>query len=221
MIWKSISIVFLALLFFVFGFAMGGIHWSWSATEHASEVAFWSMLGGWVSGIATLVAVVVSMMVAYQASRSGTEKLGLSFDHMFTSPQSRKTRCFTFGDVVNIRVKNLRSVVAEITTIYMELDGCSDRLNISFLKQGGKGIPCLLKRSGEEWEFAFTVGDSSNMEKVFRYFRGVGNPTFRKGVFKVETTMNLYEIKMEKDLLAALKLAYQKILERESGNQSN
>lgn len=210
--WKLVGVVSLCFLMFVIGLLVGGIDWSWMKESHNSEVAFWTMLGGWVSGIATLAAVVVSMSVAYQASQAGVEKLELSFDHIFGTLSGTRSKKLSRNDVANIKVKNMRSVTAAIMEVYMKIEGIDDPIKITNWKQGGLPIPYTLHHIGEKWEFAFSISNSSWLDRTLLNLRSQGEPTFRKGIFIIETAMNQYTLKMQADLLALLKERYVEIV---------
>ncbi|MHA5030149.1 hypothetical protein ACX2C7_06845 [Enterobacter mori] len=211
MSWKLVGVFFLCIFMFVLGLLVGGVDFSLMKEGHGPEVAFWSMLGGWVSGIATVAAVIVSLYLAYQASQAGVEKLEISFDHIFATLSGKRSRKLSQGDVVNIKVKNLRSVTAAILEVYMKIEGVNERIKISNLKQPGSDIPYTLHHIGEKWEFAFSISTSSRLDTTLLNLKTQGQPTFRKGVFIIETAMNQYKLKMQEDLLAALKERYQKV----------
>lgn len=212
MSWKLVGVILLCFLMFVIGLLVGGIEVSWMNKGHEPEVAFWTMLGGWVSGLATVAAVVVSMTVAYQASQAGVEKLELSFDHIFGTLTGKRSKKLSQNDVANIKVKNMRSVTAAILDVYMKIEGVDDPIKITNWKQGGLPIPYTLHHIGEKWEFAFSISNSSWLDRTLLNLKSEGEPTFRKGIFIIETAMNQYTLKMQADLLALLKERYVKIV---------
>lgn len=212
MSWKLVGVILLCFLMFVTGLLVGGIDLSWMNKGHESEVEFWSMLGSWVSGIATVAAVVVSMTVAYQASQAGVENLELSYDHIYGTLSGRRLKKLDEHDVANIKVKNMRNVTAAILDVYMEIEGVNERIKISNFKQGGLPIPYTLHHIGEKWEFAFALSNSSRLDITLLNLKSESEPTFKKGVFIIETAMNQYQIKMQADLLAILKKRYLKIV---------
>ncbi|ENQ3208114.1 hypothetical protein ACEOXE_000850 [Enterobacter hormaechei] len=212
MSWKLVGVFFLCIFMFVLGLLVGGVDFSLMKEGHGSEVAFWSMLGGWVSGIATVAAVIVSLYLAYQASQAGVEKLEISFDHIFQTLSGKRSKKLGPDDLVNIKVKNMRSVTAAILNIYMEIEGVNDRIRISNLKQNGLPIPYTLHHIGERWEFAFSISTSNRLDITLLNLKSEGEPTFRKGSFVIETAMNQYTLKMQPDLLALLKERYEKIV---------
>ncbi len=208
--WKETGLIFLGLLIFATGFSLGGLDWSWMSGGHANQVAFWAMLGGWVSGLATLAAVAVSMIVAYQASQAGVEKLRLFFSHIYINNSVEKHQTLTELDCVNIKVINERNVTAQIVRIYMVIDNIAP-LDIGFMKHGGHGIPHTLEKVGSVWEFAFSLQNLNRIENALLYFKRIGNPKFETGFFVIETTMKQYRLKMTKDLLKILHKCYQKV----------
>lgn len=44
--WRLVGVILLCILTFIAGLMVGGIDSSWMNSGHSSEVAFWSMLGG-------------------------------------------------------------------------------------------------------------------------------------------------------------------------------
>lgn len=85
-------IICLCLFMFAFGFVLGGVQWAWGESENNSKVAFWTMLGGWVSGLATLAAVGVSLFTSYYAMISGKEKVDVVFAPIYTTSTAKKSR---------------------------------------------------------------------------------------------------------------------------------
>lgn len=210
--WRLVGVILLCFLMFVLGLLVGGVDLSWMKGGHESDVAFWAMLGGWVSGIATVAAVVVSMTVAYQASQAGVELLELSYDHMYGTLSGKRLKKLNEHDVANIKVRNMRNVTAAILEVYMEIEGVNERIKITSLKQGGLQIPYTFHHIGEKWEFAFALSNSARLDIMLLNLKSDGDPTFNKGVFIVETAMSQYRIKMQSDLLAVLKSRYLKIV---------
>lgn len=215
MSWKYIYVAFAGFLIFSLGFLVGGMSWDWSQPGHGSAVAFWAMLGGWVSGLATLAAVVVSIVLAYQGSQAGVEKLAITFDHIYQTATSRKSKKITAYDTANIRVTNMRNVSAEITNVNMRIDGVDIPLDIGFVKQQGKKLPFVFTKIGETWEFAFSVTGSSRLDTVLLYYKYLGTPTFKKGEIIIQTTIKQYKLKMEKDLLDVLRDRYKLVEQRQ------
>ncbi|CAM6490952.1 hypothetical protein CISECK367B_20465 [Citrobacter sedlakii] len=227
MSWKLVGVFFLCIFMFVLGLLVGGVDFSLMKEGHGSEVAFWSMLGGWVSGIATVAAVIVSLYLAYQASQAGVEKLEISFDHIFQTLSGKRSKRLSPDDLVNIKVKNMRSVTAAILEVYMKIEGVDEPIKITNWKQGGLPIPYTLHHIGEKWEFAFSISNSSRLDISLLNLKSEGEPTFKKGNFIIETAMNQYSLKMQADLLALLKERYIKVVgtqdlsKRQSGWSQN
>lgn len=80
MIWKIVAAVISGVFIFVLGLWLGSLQAEWSKPENASAVAYLSMIGGWVSGIATSLAVIISLYATYQASQSNVEKVQIKLE---------------------------------------------------------------------------------------------------------------------------------------------
>lgn len=217
--WKYICLAFAGFLIFGLGFLVGGMSWDWSQPGHDSLVAFWAMIGGWVSGLATLAAVVVSMVLAYQGSQAGVEKLAVTFDHIYQTATSRRNKKITSYDTANIRVTNMRNVTAQITNIRMRIDGVESPVDIGFIKQQGKSLPYVFTKIGETWEFAFSIVGSTRLDTALLAFKYGGTPTFIKGDIIIQTTIKQYKLKMKKDLLDTLRERYKIVEQREAENK--
>ncbi|MGP1112325.1 hypothetical protein ACJ8I8_10700 [Serratia sp. CY54717] len=197
---KLILLIVVATLFFVLGFFFGGVDWSLAVPEQRDKVAFWAMLGGWLSGVATFAAVALSLYMAYTATQSSVEALHISlaeFQEGVPSPDD----C-----LVRLIFKNARNVRAEIINVGIQFDKMTSYVSISPFKAGGQHIPHVLEKTGEVLEFWFYLDSAVRWWSVFEQ---LGEPVFSKGVFIVETTMKRYELKMTADVLASFKKRYE------------
>ncbi|MCM7565641.1 hypothetical protein [Enterobacter asburiae] len=194
--WKLVGVVSLCFLMFVIGLLVGGIDWSWMKGSHNSEVAFWTMLGGWVSGVATLAAVVVSMTVAYQASQGNVEKIEISVEPLRNE--------FGIGDRVFcvIKVKNLKPLDTPLMKLILQVDGVSADLTVAGLQQ--KNLPYTLHQQGELWKFETNLTPSIGWMSIFTTLSPERPSKFKKCYLIVETAMGQHRIKVNKELITKL-----------------
>lgn len=197
--WRYLTVAFLCLLMFAFGFNLGGIRWSWTDGAHTNEIAFWSMLGGWVSGLATLAAVVVSMWMAYHSSQVDVEKISISLSGVDRD---------IFGDsyIMNIRIQNLKNIHVEITDLKVVLDD----LRIVFSLNGMFPISliqnkCMLERKGEYVDFPLSIDAGHDWWAIFSKLDKVQNVMFKKAKLQVYTPLKTYEVKIPPALLPCMK----------------
>lgn len=188
MFWKILLVFVLSLLMFALGFFVGGIHWEWRTPSHAGDVAFWSMLGGWVSGLATLAAVIVSMYMAYQASQSDVEKLILQL-------KLPKTSIFQNSQLMNVKVQNMRNVHVDITDLKMTLDNVGTAYNLNHLVSGNAGqLSYPLERKGEIVNMTFIIDYCDAWSGIFDDIDKRNENHFKKATVLVETHMKTYQI---------------------------
>lgn len=200
MIWKVIALVFVGFFMFVLGFWLGSIQSELAKPEYKDAVAYLAMIGGWVSGIATSIAVIISLYATYQASQSNVESVQLSLEAF---PAIDKNDIGT-----NIIVKNMKPVTVHILKVFIAVDDSKVSADISFLKRGGCPIPYALYQLGEKWEFAFYT-DSPRWDGVFSKLESGGELTFKKGFFIIESAMKQYRLKMPGYFLDSLRARYE------------
>lgn len=214
MLWKVITFVLVGVCIFVLGLWLGSIQAEWSKPEHKDAVAYLTMIGGWVSGIATSVAVIISLYATYQSSQNNVEKLTLSYKPY--PSVNDENYC------ANVEVKNMRSVPAHIQEFCLEISGVDGHLNINRLKANGLQIPYSLYQIGEIWEFAFYPSASLKNMKFYNELSVKGSPTFKSGFFVVKTSMKQYKLSIPKVLLRMMKASYEKQIEiREKYKEMN
>ncbi|MBH2666748.1 hypothetical protein I5Q22_02960 [Serratia marcescens] len=197
---KLISMIAAGCLLFFIGFLLGGVDWGAEISSFDRKIAFWTMLGGWLSGLATLAAVIISLYMAYTAAQSVVEKINISlaeFVEDYPSPGE---------SFVRLMFKNSHNVRAEIINVGVQFDKMTEYVSISNLKSGGYPIPHVLEKSGQVLEFFLYINASPILWEVFERMEGV---TFSKGFFVVETTMKIYELKMDSSVLSAFKKRYE------------
>lgn len=204
MIWKVIALVFVCFFIFVLGLWLGlwlgSIHSEWAKLEYKDAVAYWTMIGGWVSGIATSIAVVISLYATYQASQSNVENVQLSLEAIPGIDKDDKG--------INIVVKNMKSVTVSILRVFIAVDGSKVSADINFLKRGGRPIPDTLCQLGEKWEFAFYT-DNPRWDDIFSKLESGGGLTFKKGFFIIESAMKQYRLKIPGYFLDSLRARYE------------
>ncbi|HHC0157098.1 TPA: hypothetical protein ACOR94_000532 [Salmonella enterica] len=202
MLWKVITFVLVGVCIFVLGLWLGSIQAEWSKPEHKDAVAYLTMLGGWVSGIATSFAVIISLYATYQSSQNNIEKLTLSYKSY--PSDNNENHCAV------VEVKNMRSIPAHIQEFCLEISGVDGCLNINKLKANGLPIPYSLYQIGEIWKFAFYPDAQQANMKFYHELSTKGSPTFRSGFFVVKTSMKQYKLRIPEGLLRVMKASYEK-----------
>lgn len=196
---RILGVALLGLLIFVLGFALGGIRWSWRSAEHAGDVAFWGMLGAWVSGLATVAAVTVSLWMAYQSSQSDVEKISITASCIDKLP---------FGEsyTMNIRVKNLKNVHVVITDLKLYLPELRLSLSLNdFFADKIIWSKCILERKGDYVDFPLVI--DSGVHWWGKFFALKSNPEikFKNLKLQVYTAIKSYQIPLGIDLSECLK----------------
>ncbi|WP_342323490.1 hypothetical protein AAEY27_03255 [Kosakonia sp. BYX6] len=199
--WKIITFIMTGVFIFVLGLWLGSFQTEWAKPENKDAVAYLAMIGGWVSGMATLFAVIISLYASYQASQSNVEQVQLSLEVI---PAIDKNDIGT-----NIIVKNMKPITVHILKIFIAIDGSKASAEISDLKRGGGPIPHALYQLGEKWEFAFYTHYSPQWAAIFSKLESGGGLTFKKGFFIIESAMRQYRLKMPSDLLNMLRTKYE------------
>ncbi|HBQ9998613.1 TPA: hypothetical protein L9E84_002182 [Klebsiella pneumoniae] len=195
---KLFGIIILCILMFTLGFFIGGFKWEWAESKHTSEVALWAMLGGWLSAFATLVAVMVSLYMAYQAVQSEIEKIRVI--HGISGVVSNGV-----GVNCSLTIQNMRNLRVNITGIYFSLGKSSGRYslektvqlnNVSLSHKGERAAFCFVIDSGVTWWGIYSLFDKD--EKI----------NFKKGKIFITTDLNTYEFKLPNHYLTAFEDAY-------------
>lgn len=194
----------LCALSFVIGYLLGAVNFSWMSKGHENEVAFMSMVGGWVSGLATLLAVIVSLLLAYQASQNSTENIEVIADPTIDS-----------DGLTAINIKNLRNITTPLKEIYLSFDGIKYEKEISSLKHKGDFFPWTFQQLGESYTFEFYIDNSFRFQQVYREFASRGNPTFKKGYYIIETAMKRYKAKIPDEHLKRMQSFYEMAIKKQ------
>ncbi|GHK40285.1 hypothetical protein KPZU07_10700 [Klebsiella pneumoniae] len=183
---------------FTLGFFIGGFKWEWAESKHTSEVALWAMLGGWLSAFATLVAVMVSLYMAYQAVQSEIEKIRVIHGISGVVSNGKGVNC-------SLTIQNMRNLRVNITGIYFSLGKSSGRYslektvqlnNVSLSHKGERAAFCFVIDSGVTWWGIYSLFDKD--EKI----------NFKKGKIFITTDLNTYEFKLPNHYLTAFEDAY-------------
>ncbi|MBA0065841.1 hypothetical protein [Klebsiella pneumoniae] len=195
---KLFGIIILCILMFTLGFFIGGFKWEWDESKHTSEVALWAMLGGWLSAFATLVAVMVSLYMAYQAVQSEIEKIRVIHGISGVVSNGKGVNC-------SLTIQNMRNLRVNITGIYFSLGKSSGRYslektvqlnNVSLSHKGERAAFCFVIDSGVTWWGIYSLFDKD--EKI----------NFKKGKIFITTDLNTYEFKLPNHYLTAFEDAY-------------
>lgn len=196
--WGLLIGLFFCGLSFVVGLFVGGVDWGWRLEGHTSEVAFWSMIGGWLSGVATLFAVIVSLWMAYQASQNNVEKI------LITVEPLRSESVNGTKDYSVIKVKNLKPLDAPLMNIFIQIDSMA--LTLEHVNLGIQNLPYTLHFQGEEWQFETKIGLSIGWRSIFQLLSYSKQPiSFKKGYFIIETAMKQHRVKIPKEILYEIK----------------
>ncbi|EKM5761148.1 hypothetical protein ACTV2B_004052 [Cronobacter turicensis] len=195
--WGLIFCFGLCALSFALGFYAGAVDWSWMKSGHNEQVAFLAMVGGWVSGLATTAAVIVSLWMAYQASQNNVEKIDIKF--------------FGIGDVYSgercvmptIVVTNLRPVVTPLMRLTIQVN--SLELDLSPMQMGNARLPYTLHQQGERWFYETYFTRTHAWIDFYQMLFFSRNTDLKKGFLVVETALRQHRIKLPKKMIESLK----------------
>ncbi|MGV4116799.1 hypothetical protein ACV8U7_05285 [Citrobacter freundii] len=192
------GIFILCVLVFALGFFIGGFNWEWADSKHASEVALWGMLGGWLSAFATLAAVMLSLHMAYQAIQNETEKLRVIHGISGVVSQGKGVGC-------SLTIQNMRNLRVNITGVYFSLGKSSGRYSLENKIQQ-KNL--TLSYKGERATVSFVIDAGVTWWGMYSFFDRDKSINFKKGKLFITTDLNTYEFKLPKQYLTAFKDAY-------------
>ncbi|WP_159873999.1 MULTISPECIES: hypothetical protein [unclassified Raoultella] len=206
MIIKIFILFVFGLLMFVIGFFVGGMRWDWASKDYSSLVAFWSMIGGWVSGVATLSAVLVSLILARQAMEKELEKISvkvLSF------------KKDTIGDSYRARVNvmNMNNNYAKVKGVSLFLDKITPGIRVNHILDAGI-FPKVLNRKGECINFSISFDSGNNWWHIFERLSQDENLKFKECKIAIQTEIGLHYCKLEPVILKKMKYYYDKYEER-------
>lgn len=200
--WSLLIGFCLCVLSFFVGFFFGGASWLRMGVGSANDIAFWSMVGGWVSGIATFAAVIVSLWMAYQASQSSVEKIQLT-----TSSLKKK---YGFGDpiLLEIYVKNMKPVVTPLEKLLIQVDDAV--ADLAPVRIRGTPLPYTLHQQGEQWQFDLEIRPMIGWTSILEIMSREKPLKFKTGYFIVETAMKQHRVKMTQEILEKIIQVHQK-----------
>lgn len=200
MLWKVIAFFLFSIFLFVIGLWLGSLQSEWAKPENRDAVAYLAMIGGWVSGIATSIAVIISLYVTYQTSQINIENVYLSFEKALVL----HNRDIKF----KIVVKNNKPLVVYCNRILIAISGSKKAVNISKTYYNKGALPYTLNHLGEEYQFIFDTRYNHLWSGIFSNLENSGKPKFNKGYIIVETAMKQYRLKMPKEFLLELRKTY-------------
>ncbi|HCO7962203.1 TPA: hypothetical protein OB723_002404 [Escherichia coli] len=195
---KIFGIIVLSALMFVLGFFLGGFNWEWTDKNYAGEVALWSMLGGWLSAIATLFAVLVSLYMAYQATQNEIEKIRVTHGVSMSVTHGNGLSC-------NLIIQNLRNMKVNVTGVFLSLGKSSGKYSLDKVI-GHRNI--TLSYKGETEKVQFVIHSGSIWWSMYELFDMDKNIGFEKGKIFITTNLNTYEFDLPKEYLRAFEEAY-------------
>ncbi|EHP7060198.1 hypothetical protein LY009_004255 [Salmonella enterica] len=195
---KFFGIIILSALMFVLGFFLGGFNWGWADKNYSGEVALWSMLGGWLSGIATLLAVLVSLYMAYQATQNENEKIRVTHGVSVDVTHGKGVSC-------NIIIQNMRNMRVNITGVFFSLGKSSGKFSLDKVI-GHRDI--TLSYKGETEKIQFIIDSGVVWWSTYTLFDMDKNIDFKKGKLFITTNLNTYEFDLPKAYLEAFEDAY-------------
>lgn len=199
MFWKYATVISLCVLMFLLGFFCGGFQLDWADKGHTEIVALWSMLGGWISGLATLAAVAVSMWMAFHATQADVEKIEITTSGIIKSP---------FGETytLNIRIKNLKNLKVKITDLSMFIPEKSLSISLNHMfRQRLNDNSAVMKEKGDHLDFPLVIESNMEWTAVFMSLRDEPELKFEKLKLKVFTALRTYDIDLPKSLTSCVK----------------
>lgn len=203
---RTFLLTLIGVLLFISGCFSGSITLTWADPKYASTVAFWAMLGGWLSGLATFSAVVFSLYMAYRGAQNEIEKL--KFDVNISDK-------LKFGDDwrLTVKIMSLRNMHTKVEHIYLNING-----KVSFKVDNlvlDNPLPQVFVLKGESVNVEFVINSGVTWWPFFQSLEGHNITDFKCGSLVIETSMKTYEIKMNKNILEVIHSrfsAYKKII---------
>jgi len=204
MLIKMFCLFVFGALMFTAGFFVGGISWEWSKNEYSLLVAFWSMVGGWVSGISTLLAVLVSLILAYQAVTKEQENIVIKM-------KSFKKSLFGDGWKISVVVRNLNNYHVEVTDVFLVFDPKNAAVNINELTGVGP-FPKVLKRKGAHVDFSIKLDSGNEWWRIYDTLSQSEIYKFKKCKVIVVTEVGTHYYKLNSEVVSILNENYVKYL---------
>ncbi|HDR2890888.1 TPA: hypothetical protein I4G69_001723 [Enterobacter asburiae] len=198
---KILLVVLLSVLIFLAGYFFGSVSLTWTSPKYASTVAFWAMIGGWISSILTFIAVAVSLFMAYQATQNDKEKILL---------KTKMIGKHFLGDSwdVSIEIINLRSIHTKVEDVFLVIDS-KKSTRISHLLEG-RAVPFLLTFKGEMVRLKLTIDAGNLWWPIFRQFDESNDMKFKKGFYLIHTPLQTYKVPLSDEVLKIIKERYER-----------
>lgn len=200
MIIKCAFIIAFGLLMFAVGYILGGINYSWTDVKYSPVVSFWAMVGGWVSGLATLAAVVVSLYIAFKSSQNEIEKIEIKYS------LSGKSE---FGDTWSLTVDliNARNIHTSVTDVSLSIDD-GKLININHLAKR-QLLPYVFGFKGESAKFFLDIEGGEMWWPIFTRLEEQDDLNFKKGSLVFKTNTRNYKILLNKEVVKIIKGRYE------------
>ena len=179
-----IGVLFVAFISFALGVAFG------ITTDDADFKGYWipvlGMIGGWVSGLGALTAVVVSLWLAHKQSREDTELVDGSF---FEATNGRE-------DFFALTIVSKGKRPAKVRSITLGGLGAKKHLFVAQWGVGSNDLPAFLNYGEDAFfrfrdDFGVTINEfiTNNLDGIESRLRVI-----------VSTTVKTYEFKLYKPL---------------------
>ena len=197
---KYAFIIAFGLLMFAVGYISGGINYSWTDVKYSPVVSFWAMVGGWVSGLATLAAVVVSLYIAFKSSQNEVEKIEIKYSLSGKSG---------FGDSwpLTVDLINARNIHTSVTDVSLSIDDGA-LINVNHLAQR-QLLPYVFGFKGESAKFVLNIAGGHMWWHIFTKFEEQDNLKFKKGSLVFKTNTRNYIVPLRKDIMKIIKGRYE------------
>lgn len=198
---KILLLVVLSVLIFLAGYFFGSVSLAWTSPKYASTVAFWAMIGGWLSSILTFIAVAVSLFMAYQATQNDKEKILL---------KTKMTGKSLFGDSWNVSIEiiNLRAIHTKVEDVYLVIDS-EKPIHIGHLLEG-RAVPFQLTFKGEMVRLKLTIDAGNHWWPIFRQLDESNDLKFRKGFYLIQTPLQTYKVPLSDEVLNIINERYER-----------
>ncbi|HHE8443874.1 TPA: hypothetical protein ACPFQA_003351 [Citrobacter braakii] len=158
------------------------------ANRAAADWAFWSMIGTWLSGIATFLAVITSLYIALRNPKAfigGRVRLG----RMFSEVDDKEVVWIT---VVN---KSLHSI--RIKAIFWVVDG-ENELQQLFRNQESDSLPIRLEH-GDEANYRIIINDDESwLKRIAKRLKDENSSVEKMRCVVALSTGERYRLKIDK-----------------------
>lgn len=200
MLVRILSMLVFGLFMFAVGYFSRGLDFGWTDSKYNSVVAFWAMIGGWLSAIATLAAVIVSLHMAFKTSQNENEKIDIRYSNLKKSD---------FGDswTMTVSIINARNIHTLVTGVHLSIDnGVLININHLALRQL---LPFTFAFKGESASFIFNIEGGAAWWPIFRRLEQQIDLRFKKGKFVIVTATRSYTLPLNDNVVKAIKDRYE------------